>query len=167
METKVCKQCNQKCLLSEYYAQKNGKLFGKCKICVKQNVAANKEVKKDYYTAYDRNRPNKHARNKQNIERQKSGKGREAHLDSSRSWSARNKKQKAANSAVSNAVRAGTLKKLPCLVCGELEVEGHHPDYDSPLSVIWLCIKHHKEIHRKYNQEEDLAFLESTNKTDT
>ena len=45
------------------------------------------------------------------------------------------------------ALRMGKLVKTPCMVCGEVEVEGHHPDYSRPLDVVWLCRKHHMEIH--------------------
>ena len=53
----------------------------------------------------------------------------------------------AARNAVKNAIDRGELAKLPCWVCGETEVQGHHSDYDSPLEVVWLCKKHHDEIH--------------------
>ena len=36
---------------------------------------------------------------------------------------------------------------LPCFVCGSLEVHGHHPDYDQPLQVVWLCPEHHNQLH--------------------
>jgi hypothetical protein len=48
---------------------------------------------------------------------------------------------------VKYAVKTGKLIKTPCQVCGELKVEGHHPDYSRPLDVVWLCRKHHNEIH--------------------
>ena len=41
----------------------------------------------------------------------------------------------------------GLLVKTPCHVCGSLEVEAHHADYSRPLDVVWLCKKHHKELH--------------------
>lgn len=43
------------------------------------------------------------------------------------------------------ALKRGDLKKLPCEVCGEILVEAHHSRYDRPLSVNWLCRKHHRE----------------------
>lgn len=52
-----------------------------------------------------------------------------------------------AKQAVRKAVRNGTLKKRPCIVCRERKSQGHHPDYTKPLQVIWLCSKHHNEIH--------------------
>lgn len=48
---------------------------------------------------------------------------------------------------VGNAIKAGYLVKQPCEVCGNLEVEGHHDDYDKPLDVRWLCKAHHVEHH--------------------
>ena len=54
----------------------------------------------------------------------------------------------AANSAVSHAIRDGRLKRLPCTVCGAHEhVQAHHEDYQKQLAVVWLCRKHHQELH--------------------
>jgi hypothetical protein len=48
---------------------------------------------------------------------------------------------------VQNEVRYGRLTKQPCFVCGAEKVEAHHPDYDKPLEVIWLCRKDHVQAH--------------------
>lgn len=40
----------------------------------------------------------------------------------------------------------GLLKKKGCAVCGS-EAQMHHPDYDRPLDVVWLCKKHHRDAH--------------------
>ena len=53
-----------------------------------------------------------------------------------------------ARDAVKYALRTGKLKKEPCH-CGETKVQAHHEDYSKPLKVEWLCIKHHKKLHRK------------------
>ena len=53
-----------------------------------------------------------------------------------------------AHHVISHAIEAGRLFKQPC-PCGETEVEGHHPDYNNPLLVKWLCRKCHNELHRK------------------
>lgn len=45
------------------------------------------------------------------------------------------------------AKRIGSVKMEPCRVCGENKSEGHHPDYNHPLDVVWLCRKHHREVH--------------------
>lgn len=54
-----------------------------------------------------------------------------------------------ARNATTNGLRDKKLKRQPCVVCGELKVEGHHQDYMKPLEVIWLCAKHHREIHNE------------------
>ena len=43
----------------------------------------------------------------------------------------------------------GITKKKPCEICGDLKVHAHHEDYNKPFNVIWLCKKHHAELHRK------------------
>jgi hypothetical protein len=43
-------------------------------------------------------------------------------------------------------LKRGKLKKEGCAVCGA-DAQMHHPDYDRPLDVVWLCKKHHQDIH--------------------
>lgn len=53
----------------------------------------------------------------------------------------------AARVKVCKAVSSGILKRCPCSVCGNADVEAHHEDYNKPLDVVWLCAKHHDAIH--------------------
>lgn len=55
--------------------------------------------------------------------------------------------KRAAHLAVARALRAGTLKKQPCSVCGKANAESHHEDYSQPLEVIWFCRAHHAAHH--------------------
>jgi hypothetical protein len=57
-----------------------------------------------------------------------------------------------AKQMVNNAIQSGRLIKQPCQVCSELKVHGHHDDYYKPLEVMWLCIKHHRQIHEGINE---------------
>ena len=44
--------------------------------------------------------------------------------------------------------KRGVLRRQPCQVCGESDgVQKHHPDYDRPLLVVWLCREHHQQHH--------------------
>lgn len=79
----------------------------------------------------------------------KTEKGRAYKAKSSALQSAKDSEKRKARAAVNSAVRYGKLIKGPCIKCGCLDVEGHHPDYSRPLDVIWLCNKHHNEEHGK------------------
>lgn len=47
---------------------------------------------------------------------------------------------------VKTYVRRGKVRKLPCLICGNPDVESHHEDYTKPLEVVWLCKGHHGAV---------------------
>lgn len=46
-----------------------------------------------------------------------------------------------------HALYHGWIKKQPCEVCGEVKAEAHHPDYNDPYTVKWLCYYHHHIEH--------------------
>lgn len=50
---------------------------------------------------------------------------------------------------LSHALAAGKIVKLPCKVCGARDSQAHHPDYDQPLMVVWLCLPCHRKEHAK------------------
>lgn len=52
--------------------------------------------------------------------------------------------------AAYRAIRAGTIEREPCQICGTTNrVEAHHDDYSKPLEVRWLCRAHHREFHTR------------------
>lgn len=59
-------------------------------------------------------------------------------------------KQCKAISILNRAVSSGKIKRGVCYVCENKKTDGHHWDYDKPLSVIWLCKSHHKLLHRNF-----------------
>ena len=46
------------------------------------------------------------------------------------------------------AKRRGRIRQEPCVVCNSPHSQMHHPDYGNARKVIWLCAKHHRELHR-------------------
>lgn len=62
-----------------------------------------------------------------------------------------------AHSAVSRAIRKGVLSRpTSCSKCDAIgAVDGHHPDYDRPLHVIWLCSSCHRKHHVAALRAED------------
>lgn len=73
----------------------------------------------------------------------------------SKTFKQRHPEKRAAHMAVARALRAGTLKKLPCSVCGKTPSESHHDDYSQPLEVIWFCRAHHAAHHEKIRRLEN------------
>lgn len=59
---------------------------------------------------------------------------------------------------VQQALRRGELvKPSACSWCGvEGNVQAHHPDYDRPLMVVWICAPCHRAHHRAYSMERRL-----------
>ena len=60
----------------------------------------------------------------------------------------RYKTKKRARNLVYLAIKEKRLTKGICEICKSTKVEGHHNDYTKALEVIWLCNKHHRELHK-------------------
>lgn len=146
---KECFKCGIVKPLNEYYKAKkmvDGHL-GKCKECTKKDCLDNyrhnmqdhdwrmKErargrVKQHQYQPY---------RKPPSLEKQR---------EYQQKWREKNALKLAAHQAVNKAVHAGTLVRQLCEICNDV-AETHHEDYNKPLEVKWLCVKHHKELHHK------------------
>jgi len=138
MESKQCFKCKKMKSLDCFYKHsemKDGHI-GKCKECNKKDVQENYRKNKEYYKGYEK------IRNKQ--EKRKNDK-----FTYMRKYREKYPEKYKARNAVSNALRDNRLKKTKCAICGSGRVEAHHSDYSAPIDVIYLCIKHHKEIHFK------------------
>jgi hypothetical protein len=132
---KTCFKCGHTKTLDEFYRHKSmgdGHL-NKCKACTKTDVAKHRAENLHDIRAYDKARSVSPHR----VElRKKVG----------AEWRESNPSRRAAQVALGNAVRSGKVIPQPCFVCGEA-AEAHHPNYDAPLDVVWLCPPHHKQAH--------------------
>ena len=82
---------------------------------------------------------------------QQSDRGKDSHTEAVKKWQEKHANRRAANVLLGNAIKYGRVIPFEfCQVfgCTETKVEGHHPDYGQPLSVVWLCNKHHRECHK-------------------
>lgn len=69
-------------------------------------------------------------------------------LEIKREANKRDKAKKHARNALYGAVAAGRVTKPDaCSRCGGHPVEAHHPDYNQPLEVEWLCKACHEGTH--------------------
>lgn len=145
----ACEAAKPKC---DFYANDR-----KCKDCRKSLVKLARQLNAEHYKEYDRQRAMRQDRVNARLAYAKTDEGKAAHARAGRSYYAKHGKRRAATIKVGNAVRDGRLKKQPCFVCGHDDVEAHHPDYDAPLDVVWLCVAHHKELHAEFPHDAEAA----------
>jgi hypothetical protein len=145
---KTCVECSIDKQEADFYANDR-----KCKDCRKAMVRYARERNAEHYREFDKARAMRPDRVAARAEYAKTEAGQQARIRARQKWQAANAKQKAAHDAISRALRLGRLAKTPCVVCGGANVEGHHPDYDAPLCVVWLCVQHHKKIHAQFPRD--------------
>jgi hypothetical protein len=96
------------------------------------------EYEREYSKAYFSNYENRQRRNARMRKYSKAPATREKHK---------------ARWQVGRAIASGRLTRQACQVCGEARTEAHHDDYNKPLDVRWLCIRHHREHHSRATGE--------------
>lgn len=132
---KTCGHCKVEKPVIEFHksrCQPDG-LAGNCKPCCAEWKRAYRARNAEVLREYDRERAKSPEREQQLLVNRK--RYRQRHAEKSK-----------VHGIFSYAVRLGIVKPQPCLVCGE-KAHGHHPDYDRPLDVVWLCPQHHKDAH--------------------
>jgi exonuclease III len=133
---KTCIICGKTKDESEFYKHKNyvsnGGIDKRCKEC--HNSICRKRLRDGH---------NKEKQRIITIERIKSGKAKE----NSKRMYQKYRDKFLARAKLKYAVETGKIKKEPCSVCGDVNSQAHHKDYSKPFDVMWLCMKHHKELH--------------------
>lgn len=122
-----------------YYANHKEVIAARTKVY----QAANREHIADYQKAYRDNHKEDTA------DYRRSTPGKIALKAARKRFTAKYPEKKAAKDAVHYAVKTGKLKRsIFCESCGlPAKTEGHHEDYNKPLSVNWLCNDCHTRIH--------------------
>lgn len=148
-DMKTCFRCLQTKSLDAFYkhAQMRDGRLNKCIECTKADVIQNRLSKLEYYRQYDRNRASNPNRISARKAYSQTPEGKMAHARANEKWVVTHAIRRKASHIVGNAIRDGELKRQPCFICGN-EAQAHHPDYERPLDVTWLCRKHHKAAHR-------------------
>lgn len=138
-DSKTCPDCQKEKSLSDFFQSPRPKgkkwVSRRCKPCHNK-----------YCAGYRRTLEYKETHDKwKNSER-----GKKVIKNRMANWRKNNKDKRIAQSAISNAIRDGRLKRQPCIICSLPDAEAHHPNYRKPLQVVWLCKKHHSQIHFSY-----------------
>ena len=132
---KRCFKCGEVQPLSQFYRHPrmaDGHL-NKCRRCTRRDVQENRERRLQHYPQYDRDRYQFDAVRA---------------LVTNLNGLKRDPVKRRAMRSVANELKAGRMTKGPCEVCGASKVDAHHPDYNEPFVVVWLCRKHHMQLHR-------------------
>lgn len=134
---KLCRDCNST-LQNEFFHKREASIDGlsaKCKKC---------------QSKYDKSRLNKPSRVAARNAYALTGEGIASANKSKSLWAKRNPLKHQAITDAGNAIRNGKIKKEPCEICGAWSsLHAHHDDYSKPLSIRWLCSKHHRSWHAK------------------
>lgn len=123
-----------------------------CKEHWKERVRKNRLANAEHYRAFDRYRASMPHRVKARELYAQTEAFRISHAKANAKWVGDHRIRRLAINAVNNAIRDGRLTKHCCFVCGSPNTEAHHPDYSSPLDVVWLCTKHHKQVHVMFRE---------------
>ncbi len=159
---KKCFKCGNIKDLDEYYkhpAMGDGHL-NKCKTCTKMDSTKRRNEKIEECRAYDRERgslPHRISARKEYVERMKKEKlelWKKRRSETGKRYKKKHREKYLAKNKFLYHYKKGDIKKKNCIVCGSDKSEAHHPDYNYPLSVVWLCDKHHKEEHVKLRRKE-------------
>jgi len=164
---KECTECKIVKPLNDFYDQKckqDGK-FSKCKACIKiygaKRLAENRKNPEWVEKELARQRL---VKAKALARRLENGIKKQWHEAGYKKWISNNPEKRAAHTLVNNSIKSGKIIKKPCEVCGEIKSEAHHDDYSKPLSIRWLCKKHHHEHHVEMRRLERLTNYKTTNK---
>lgn len=139
---KECRKCNVVKPLSEFYkcrGMADGH-FNQCKAC--------KKIYADSYT--EKNIEVIRAKGR---ERMKNPERAKICNELTKAWKKADLRRQKCHTAVKTEIRAGRLKRQPCVRCGNEKSIAHHEDYDRPLYIVWLCAVCHKQRHKEILME--------------
>ena len=131
---KTCSKCKAEKEPTDFGRdrQKKDGLTSQCKAC--QNRPEVVERKREHYRGYYAEH---YEQNGDTIRKQR------------RAYKAQNPQKRIAHQLVDNALKCGKLLRPDtCSACGcACKPDGHHDDYNQPLTVRWLCRACHQQHH--------------------
>jgi hypothetical protein len=152
---KICKRCKKELMETEFYKHKamGDGLLSFCKTCTRERVAKRLSVLMQNKEFRNSERKRTRERNQRlgysaKYKAIRTAEQQRKLSEAKKRWIKNNPEKRKAHLIVGNALRDGRLKKGLCFICGtNKNIEAHHPDYSKPLEILWICRKHHGQIH--------------------
>ena len=126
METKICGRCKELKPTGEFYRSTRDGHRSECKVCHK--ILRDESTKTGYRKEYMRWYVRRPGKSVKRMARQ----------------------------YLNLAVQTGVITRESCSTCGEPQGQAHHPSYDEPLMVVWLCRKCHRQLHERIRRLKEL-----------
>ncbi|MFY4731279.1 hypothetical protein [Nitrospira sp. BLG_2] len=101
-----------------------------------------KERLKEQQRAYDAN-PERQAKKREHMKRLRP-RYRARQIESDKK---RDPVKTGARALIRNLIYEGRLVRGSCVFCDDPNTHGHHEDYSQPTRIVWLCQKHHVDVH--------------------
>ena len=138
-ETKVCYKCKVEKPVVAFHITRQSKdgLSPYCRECWRGISQKNREIKRQYMKKWQRENREYLAEYRKSV----------------------SQKKRKARFHINGRRNRGTIE-VPgtCSSCGgsEYRIEAHHPDYDHPKQVEWLCVACHRKEHAELRMQEHL-----------
>jgi len=147
VEMKRCSKCKRYLPINQFNAaskEKDGLKYH-CKHCDKAYRKANRSR----ISAYDRKYYIMHKEAKAKASRDRREKKRDFLNAQKRKYAKDNPEKIKAQRAITRAIKSGEISRPEiCEICGKsCKPDAHHPDYNKPLEVSWLCRGCHHDVH--------------------
>ncbi|KKM47408.1 hypothetical protein LCGC14_1558560 [marine sediment metagenome] len=142
MNTKWCAMCEKELPLSEFYTHKDWGYQSRCKTC---QASYRKQYNKTPQAKTSRRKTYEKLRDKGYFRDYNTRQYHDpiGHL------------KMVARLSIHKMKREGLIDQQPCLMCGKQYTEAHHPDYDQPLLIVWLCHSCHIDLHNNIKLKEN------------
>ena len=142
---KQCLKCGRVLDIEEFYTHpgmKDGH-FSKCKECIRHDVIARARQNPEKIRAYEKIR----------AQTEKRKQSRRFYV---KKYRKEHPERNAIMLRVQRAIKKGVIvKPKTCCICGnETRLCAHHPNYNEPLNVIFVCQSCHKRIHCGLNKKD-------------
>ena len=156
MTAKACSKCGERKALAEFYPRSDAAdgRTRQCRACKLRGISARRKTPEGraLKREQDKRWNAAHPEQARATARARAARWQAAHpeqvREAGRKSRLQNPEKARARDAVHHAIEAGRLERRPCETCGAPRAHAHHPDYQKPLAVRFLCPVHHAEAHR-------------------